>query len=100
MRIDDFEKIFKKHKIEESNGQTENMTTSDTESISLTTTLTTTPTTILTDGIHNDGDDANTEEWGLGTNVYMTSTLTSSWNNNKQKEYGENSRLSDCFHEY
>ena len=76
--MDDFEKSFQKCKIEESSGHTENMTASDTESISLTPTLTTTPTktptTILTDGIHNDGDNANTEEWGLGTNVYMTST--------------------------
>ena len=91
MRMDDFEKSFKKCKIDESSGQTENTTTNDTESISPTTTLTTTPTTILIDGIHNNGDDANTEEWGLGTNVYMTSTLTSSPNNNKQKEYSENS---------
>ena len=65
MRIDDFEKSFKKHKIEESSGQTENMTTSDTESISPTTTVTTILTTTLTDGIDNDGDDANTEEWGV-----------------------------------
>ena len=60
------------------------------ESISPNTTLTTKLTTILTDGIHNDREDANTEEWVLGTNVYMTSTPTSSLNNNNQEEYGEN----------
>ena len=43
--------------------------------------LTTTQTTILT----------HTEKLVLGTNMYMTSTLTSSPNNNKQKEYGESS---------
>ena len=55
MRMDDFENSFKRHKIEELSGQTENMTASDTESISPTTTLTTTLTTklitVLTDGV-------------------------------------------------
>ena len=113
MRMDDFENSFKRCKIEESSGQTENMTSSDAESISLTTSLTTTmttnPITVLTYGMDNGREDAqtisltttptttqttiltDTEELVLGTNVYMTSTLTSSPNNNKQEEYGESS---------
>ena len=137
MRMDDFENSFKRHKIEELSGQTENMTLSDAESISLTTSLTTTtttklitmltdaikndrndaksisltttlttnPITVLTDGMDNGRKDAETisptttlttiltdaEKLVLGTNMYMTSTPTSSPNNNKQKEYGESS---------
>ena len=134
MRMDDFENSFKRCKIEESRGQTENMTSNDAESISLTTSLTTTttklitmltdaikndrdnamsiaptttlttnPITVLTDGMDNGREDAetisltttqttiltDTEELVLGTNMYMTSTPTSSPNNNKQEEYGE-----------
>ena len=141
MRMDDFENSFKRCKIEESSGQTENMTSSNAESISpttslttrtttkpitmltdainndrndaksisltttLTTTLTTNPITVLIDGMDNGRKDAetisltttqttiltDTEKLVLGTNMYMTSTPTSSPNNNKQKEYGENS---------
>ena len=133
--------VSKRHKIEESSGQTANMTSSDAESTPLTTplttrtttklitmltdatkndrndaksisptiTLTTTPTTnpitVLTDGMDNGRKDAetisltttqttiltHTEKLVLGTNMYMTSTPTSSPNNNKQKEYGESS---------
>ena len=117
MRMDDFENSFKRHTIEESSGQTENMTSSNAESISPTTspttTITTNPITVLTYGMDNGREDAqtisltttptttltttqatiltDTEELVLGTNVYMTSTPTSSPNNNKQEEYGESS---------
>ena len=128
MRMDDFENSFKRCKIEESSGQTANMTSSNAESISPTTSpttrtttklitmltdaikndrndaksisLTTTPITVLTDGMDNGGKDAetisltttqttiltHTEKLVLGTNMYMTSTLTSNLNNKKQKE--------------
>ena len=113
IRRDDFQNSFKRCKIEELSGQTENMTSSDAESISLTasptTTMTTSPITVLTYGMDNGREDAqtisltttptttqttiltDTEELVLGTNVYMTSTLTSIPNNNKQEEYGESS---------
>ena len=72
MRMDDFENNFKRHKIEESSGQIENMTSSNAESISLTTSLTTTtPTkliTMLTDAIKNDRNDAKS--------ISLTTTLT------------------------
>ena len=77
----------------------------DAKSISLTTTPTTNPITVLTDGMDNGRKDAetisltttqttiltHTEKLVLGTNMYTTSTLTSSPNNNKQNEYGESS---------
>ena len=56
--MDDFENSFKRCKIEELSGQTENMTSSDAESISLTTRTTTKPITMLTDAINNDRNDA------------------------------------------
>ena len=90
MRMDDFENSFKRCKIEEPSGQTENTTSSDADSISLTTSLTTTmttnPITVLTYDMGNGREDAqiisptttlstiltDTEELVLGTNVYMT----------------------------
>ena len=57
----------------------------DAQTISLTTTPTTTLTTIQTTIL------TDTEELVLGTNVYTTSTPTSILNNNKQEEYGESS---------
>ena len=76
MRMGDFEKSFKRCKIEESSGETENMITSDTKSISPTTTQTTTLTTklirVLTDGIHNDGEDAES----ISQTTTQTTTLT------------------------
>ena len=117
MRMNNFENSFKRCKIEELSGQTENMTSSNAESISPTTspttTITTNPITVLTYGMDNGREDVqtisltttptatltttqttiltDTEELMLGTNVYMTSTPTSSPNNNKQEEYCESS---------